>query len=169
MASVTGFTTPSPSVRRPVCRPLRFEVIFAGLCLRDAPAFFEAVFVDREVVFAAARARPLPPRDLEAAAFAGFFLRDDAALFFDALLFDAPVRPRLAPPRDFEAEVFLADLAIHNSFDASPNCGQRRPTKASPGESVNAARGTNAGVAAGRVSMGRAGVPMSQAASSLGA
>ena len=153
MASVTGFTTSTLSVRRALCEALRFPAVFAGLCLRDALALFEAVFVDREAVFAAVRPFALPAlRDLDAAVFAGVLLRDDAALFFEALFFEAlffeaPLffaagRPRvLAALRDFAPAAFFADLAIHNSFDPTTYpCGPGAPTKASRAASVNAAQ-----------------------------
>jgi hypothetical protein len=105
------------------------------LCLRDALALFEAVFMARDVVFAARpRALPLPAdldalaRDLDAVVFAGVLFRDAAVLdtafletarfFFPAaVLFFAAGRPRALVPRpDLEAVVF-GDLAIHKSFE----------------------------------------------------
>ena len=132
IASVTGLVTAVPrfafSVRRIL--PLRSDV-FAVLCLRDALALFEAVFMARDVVFAA-RPRALPPpADLDALAravvFAGALFRDAAVLdtaFLEtarfclpAALFFAAGRPRALLPRpDLEAVVF-GDLAIRKSFE----------------------------------------------------
>jgi hypothetical protein len=86
------------------------------------PAFFEAVFVDREVVFAPARARPLPPRDLEAAAFAGVSLPDDAALFFDARLLDAVAFLEAARLRSRAWRLARSRAAFTGRAATSPSC-----------------------------------------------
>jgi hypothetical protein len=122
------------SVRRILCAPLRLDAFFAVLRLRDALALFEAVFMARDVVFAARpRALPLPAdldalaRDLDAVVFAGVLFRDAAVLdtafletarfFFPAAVLFAAGRPRALVPRpDLEAVVF-GDLAIHRSFE----------------------------------------------------
>jgi hypothetical protein len=141
MASLTGFTRPTLSIRRFLCEPLRFDALFAGLCLREALALFEAAFVEREAVFAPVLPRPLPPLcALDAVVFLGVFLRDDAALFFEALLFDAPlffavVRPRaLAPPRDLEA-AFFGVLAIRKLRLRSVSLGRTLKGDQMPGSS----------------------------------
>jgi hypothetical protein len=122
IASVTGLATAAPklAVRRVLCAPLRFDAPFAGLCLRDALALFDAAFVDRKVDFAAVRPRALaPPRALDATVFAVVLLRDAAVLdtlFLEAAVFFVVSRPRaLAARRDLEAVVF-DDLAMYNSF-----------------------------------------------------
>src|SRR5215207_2517229 len=70
IASVTGLVTAAPrfafSVRRILSAPLRRCAPFAVLCLRDALAFFETVFVARDAVFAARPRTSIPPRDLDA-------------------------------------------------------------------------------------------------------
>jgi hypothetical protein len=138
IASVTGLVTAAPtfafSVWRVLCAPVRLDARFAVLCLRDALAFFEAVFVGHDAMFAA-RPRALPPRadldalagDLSAVVFAGVLLREAAVLdtvfleaagfsFLDACVFFAASRPRALTPRpDLEA-VVSRDLAIHNSL-----------------------------------------------------
>jgi len=102
------------------------------LCLRDALAFFETVFVARDAVFAARPRTSIPPRDLDvldldAAVFAGVLLRAAPVLdtvfleavgfcFLEAAVLFAGGRPRALIPRpDLEAVLF-GDLAIHDSF-----------------------------------------------------
>ena len=103
------------------------------LCLRDALAFFETVFVARDAVFAARPRTSLPPRDLDAldldgAVFAGVLLRAAPVLdtvfleaagfcFLEAAVLFAGGRPRALIPRpDLEAVLF-GDLAMHDSFE----------------------------------------------------
>ena len=103
------------------------------LCLRDALAFFETVFVARDAVFAARPRTSLPPRDLDAldldaAVFAGVLLRAAPVLdtvfleavgfcFLEAAVLFAGGRPRALIPRpDLEAVLF-GDLARHDSFE----------------------------------------------------
>jgi hypothetical protein len=142
---VAGLVTAAPtfafSVRRILCAPPRLDARFAVLCLREALALFEAVFVARDVVFAA-RPRALPPRpdldalagDLGAVVFAGVLLRDAAVLdtvfleasgfsFLDAGVFFAAGRPRALTPRP--DLVVFGDLAIHNSFKLGFTCTRR--------------------------------------------
>jgi hypothetical protein len=152
MVSVTGFTTAGlrlvSSVLRLLCA-VRLDAAFASVCLRDALALFEAVFVEREVVFAAAGPVALAPRrDLDATALAaGWALRDAAALealFFDAPVFFVAVRPRaLAPVLDFDAALFFGDLAITQLLDAAPICGpgadESKPCMSAGGTPVKAA------------------------------
>jgi hypothetical protein len=131
------------AVRRPLVPAPRFEARFAGLCLRDAPALVAAVFVDREadlvaLLAAVRRTAFAPPRDLDAAAFVGLLLRDvevfdpillaalflELAVFLEAVFLKAAFfvvgRPRaLVGRRDFETVLF-GDLAIQNSYHASP-------------------------------------------------
>ncbi len=77
------------------------------LCLRDALAFFETVFVARDAVFAARPRTSLPPRDLDAldldgAVFAGVLLR--AAPVLDTVFLEAAGFCFLAPdPSDYDA------------------------------------------------------------------
>jgi hypothetical protein len=118
IASVTGFVTAAPrfafSVRRVLCAALRFDALFAVPRLGEALARFEAVFVARDVMFAAVRPRALRPlalaRDLDAVVFAGVLLRVEATVFF------AAARPRaLLPPalaRDLDGMVLAGVLFL---------------------------------------------------------
>jgi hypothetical protein len=102
------------SVRRVLCAALRFDALFAVPRLGEALARFEAVFVARDVMFAAVRPRALRPlalaRDLDAVVFAGVLLRVEATVFF------AAARPRaLLPPalaRDLDGMVLAGVLFL---------------------------------------------------------
>jgi hypothetical protein len=129
IASVTGWVAPRFvfSVRPILSAPLRRCAPFAVLCLRDALALFEAVFVVREE----GRPRALLPRpdvdplakDLGEVVFAGVLLGDTPVFdtvfleavgfsFLEAGVLFAAGRPRALVPRpDLEAVLF-GDLAI---------------------------------------------------------
>jgi hypothetical protein len=109
------------SVRSVLWTPLRFDALFAVLRLRDALARLEAVFVARDVMFAAVRRRALRPlalaRDLDAVVFAGVLLRVAAVLdsvFLEATVLFAARRPRALPrpalARDLDALVLAGVL-----------------------------------------------------------
>jgi hypothetical protein len=113
------------------------------LRLRDALTLFEAVFMARDVVFAA-RSRALPlladldalARDLDAVVFAGVLFRDAAVLetafletarfFFPAAVLFAAGRPRALVPRPDLEPVVLGGLAIHKSFERCSTCAHAR-------------------------------------------
>ena len=115
IASVTGFVTAAPRVafsRRVLCAALRFDALFAVPRLGEALARFEAVFVARDVMFAAVRPRALRPlalaRDLDAVVFAGVLLRVEATVFFAAARPRALLTPALA--RDLDGMVLAGVL-----------------------------------------------------------